>query len=74
MLKFIKWNEENPEHIHMAQNNQFVLFLSDDGIVRYGYMCENYHGNGTSSYVIMHYGSVPTIAHNTFFIPYCEVD
>lgn len=72
MLKFIKWNPNNPLHIEMAENCQSVIFL-DDGLVRYGYFYCDYHGNGYTSYVVRHdSGEIKMNYNSVKFLPFCE--
>lgn len=50
MIDFIQFNTDDPEHIKLAVKGQDVIFEDHVGVFRIGWISEDYHGNGTSSY------------------------
>lgn len=56
MIDFIQFDDGNPEHIKLAENDQEIIFEDYDGVLRFGWLNEKYHGNGTSTYVFVSNG------------------
>ena len=56
MIDFIQFDCRNEEHKKLAQDTHEIIFEDYDGILRFGWLNEEYHGNGTSSYVFVSNG------------------
>lgn len=67
MMNFIQFDENNEDHIMYARHNQDVIFEDDDGILRFGYLYEDYLGNGKNLYKLKCNGDTICNASYTFF-------
>ncbi len=56
MIDFIQFDDRNEEHKKLAQDTHEIIFEDYDGMLRFGWLSEKYHGNGTSSYVFVSNG------------------
>ena len=73
MLEFIKFDKENKEHVQWAINSQDIIFEDNDGIMRFGHLWDDYHGNGTSTYRLSS-GDYGCNAEYQYFCPILKKD
>lgn len=69
MMTFIQFDENNEAHIIYARRNQDVIFEDDNGVLRFGYLYEEYLGNGNNSYKLKCNGDTICTANYMFFVP-----
>lgn len=56
MIDFIQFDDRNEEHKKLARDTHEIIFEDCDGFLRFGWLNEEYHGNGYNSYVFVSNG------------------